>query len=150
MAARLVQCDAVMNHIHIIRMVCGASLVSTGLLVACGGSDANTQPEYPGTGVTNAQRVDSSVANRLAEARCDREQTCNNVGAGQKYTSRAVCIDQMRGSLANDLNAYECPRGIDDAQLHECMTAIRTEECGHPFDTLSRMEKCRTGALCMK
>lgn len=125
-------------------------MASTGVLLACGGSNANTQPEYPGSGVTNAQKVDSSVVNRLSEARCDREQTCNNVGAGQKYASRGVCMDQMRGSLANDLNAYNCPRGIDDAQLDQCMTSIRGEECGHPFDSLSRMEKCRTGAICMK
>jgi len=59
-------------------------------------------------------------------------------------------VDQMRGGLANDLNAYECPRGIDQSQLDQCMTAIRNEECSRPLDTISRMEKCRTGALCMK
>jgi hypothetical protein len=28
--------------------------------------------------------------------------------------------------------------------------AIKSEECSHPFDTLTRYDKCRTGSLCMK
>jgi Family of unknown function (DUF6184) len=135
---------------HPLRTMCGISLVTMGLLAACGGS--NREPAVPGTspGVTNAQMADSAVVGRLATARCDREQTCNNVGAGQKYVSRENCMDQMRGSLANDLNAYECPRGIDEERLDRCMAAIRNEECGHPLDTIGRMDKCRTGSLCMK
>ncbi len=133
---------------RLLRVICRCLLVGTGPLVACGG--ANQEPAVAGTGVANAQKVDSTVVSRVSAARCDREQTCNNVGAGQKYATRDVCMDQMRGSLANDLNAYECPRGIDEYQLERCMTAIRSEECGHPLDTISRMAKCRTGALCMK
>ncbi len=135
---------------HYLIRTAGASLLTTGLLVACGGSNTNQEPAVSGTGVMSAQKVDSSVVDKLSAARCDREQSCSNVGAGQKYASRTVCMDQMRGGLANDLNAYECPRGIDEAQLGDCVTAIRAEECSHPFDTISRMEKCRTGALCMK
>jgi uncharacterized protein DUF6184 len=130
-----------------IRRVC-LSLFTTALLAACGG--ANQGPAVYGTGVTNAQSSDSAVVSKLATARCDREQGCNNVGAGQKYASHDVCMDQMRGSLANDLNAYDCRGGIDEDQLARCMTAIRNEECSHPLDTISRMDKCRTGALCLK
>jgi hypothetical protein len=131
-----------------IRPVVGFSFAIIGLLVSCGG--ANPGPVAAGTGATNAQRSDSAIVGKLATARCDREQSCNNVGAGQKYATRDVCMDQMRGSLANDLNASECPRGIDEAQLDMCMTSIRGEECSHPLDTISRMDKCRTGALCLK
>jgi hypothetical protein len=133
---------------HLIRTMCGIAFVSTGLLIACGGT--NPEPVVSGTGVTSAQTADSAVVSKLSAARCDREQSCKNVGPNQKYVSRDVCLDQMRGSLANDLNAYECPRGIDESQLERCMAAIRSEECSHPLDTISRMEKCRTGALCLK
>jgi hypothetical protein len=133
----------------IIRAACGLSLVAGGFLVACGGS--NREPvAASGTGVTNAQNADSAIVGKLAAARCDREQSCNNVGAGAKFVSRDVCMDDMRGSLANDLNTYNCPRGIDEGQLDRCMTAIRNEECGHPLDTITRMDKCRTGTLCLK
>jgi hypothetical protein len=123
-----------------------------GLLVACGASNgpAVTGSETP-VGATNAQKnVDASIVTQLAAARCERERACNNVGPGDKYVSHEVCMDQMRGSLANDLNAYDCPRGIDREALERCSAAIRVEECSHPLDTLSRMEKCRTAALCMR
>jgi hypothetical protein len=30
------------------------------------------------------------------------------------------------------------------------MAALQNEECSHPLDTLQRLEKCRTEALCAK
>ncbi len=140
---------------NLIRMIASLSLTGAGLLAACAGSNQETAARgtsaEPQTGVTNAQNgADSAVVDRLATARCDREQTCNNIGAAAKYASRDVCMNQMRGSLANDLNGYNCPRGIDRAQLDSCMSSIKSEECSHPLDTLSRIDKCRTTALCMK
>jgi hypothetical protein len=128
-------------------------LTITGLLLACGG--ANQGPAVTGTpespGVTAPQSgVDTAVVDRLTAARCDQEQGCNNIGPGAKYASRSVCMEQVHGSIANDLNAYNCPRGLDSAGVDRCMSAIKSEECSHPFDTLTRYDKCRTGALCMK
>jgi len=142
------------------------SLTTLGPLLACGGASqeppntaisAESQPApMAGTpveshpGVTSAQSVDKSVVHQLASARCDQEQTCNNVGPKAKFASRETCMDQMKGSMGNDLNAYNCPRGIDREALNRCMAAVTSEECSHPFDTLARFDKCRTGALCMK
>jgi hypothetical protein len=125
----------------------------TGLLFACGG--ANQGPAVPGTpespGVTNAQAsADQAVVDRLAATRCDQEQGCRNVGPGAKYASANVCMEQIHGSIANHLNGYKCPRGLDGEAVDRCMAAIKSEECNHPFDTLTRYDKCRTGALCMK
>jgi hypothetical protein len=121
-------------------------------LLACGG--ANPGPAVTGTpesGITEPQKgADMAVVNRLSEARCDQEQTCKNVGPGAKYASRSTCMEQIHGSIANDLNAYNCPRGLDSAGVDRCMAAIKGEECNHPFDTLTRYDTCRTGALCMR
>lgn len=59
-------------------------------------------------------------------------------------------MDQMRGTIANDLNTYNCPGGLDRAEVEHCLSAIKTEECSHPFETIGRMQRCRTGALCVK
>jgi uncharacterized protein DUF6184 len=132
----------------------GLSLTITGLSAACGG--ANQGPAIAGTpesqtSVTSAQKKDdAAVVDRLTGARCDQEQGCQNVGAGAKYASRPVCMDQIRGSIGNDLNAYNCPGGLDSSAVDRCTAAIKSEECNHPFDTLTRYDKCRTGALCMK
>ncbi len=125
----------------------------TGLFVACGG--ANQGPAVPGTqqppGVTEAQGgADMAVVERLTEARCDQEERCRNIGPGAKYASRSVCMEQLHGAMANDLNAYDCPRGLNSYAVDRCMAAIKNKECSHPFDTLTRYDKCRTGALCMK
>jgi hypothetical protein len=89
-----------------------------------------------------------SAARNIAGARCDREATCNNIGGDKKYASQEACEDQIRSEWANDLNAYDCPHGVVDKQLEECLTAIRTEDCGSAFDTLSRVAECMAGQIC--
>jgi hypothetical protein len=135
-------------------IMCGLSLSTAGLLFACGG--ATRGPAAAGTpenqaGSPNSQdAADTAIVERLTSARCDQEQGCRSVGPEAKYASRSVCTDQIRGSIGNDLNAYNCPRGLDRTAVDRCVGAITMEECGHPFDTLTRLDKCRAGAICMK
>jgi hypothetical protein len=136
------------------------SLASVGaLLLACEHTDdRNVAAATPGSvpqpmGATNpqAREVDASIVDRLANARCDREQACNNVGDGRKYASRHVCVEQLHGSLSNDLNSYQCPSGIDGRAVDQCLSAIGNEECGaHPVEAITRIDKCRSAAMCMK
>jgi hypothetical protein len=93
-----------------------------------------------------ATGVDTMSVEKLSSARCDREEACNHLGAGKTYASRDACMYQMRGSMAKELNSSNCPNGVDQNAVERCMAAIRSEECGHPLDTLVRLEKCR--ALC--
>jgi hypothetical protein len=130
----------------------GLSLTTMGALFACGASNqgspvagSSTQTE-----LTSAQSVDTTVVDRLSDARCDQEQSCKNIGPGAKYASRSVCTEQIRGSIANYLNGFECPRGINSDALDRCIEAIKSEECSHPFETMARQNKCRTSGLCMK
>jgi hypothetical protein len=129
-----------------------AALTATALVVACASHESepvvNTAADQPM--VTSQNHADHAVVDRLAGARCDQEQRCNNIGDGQKFASREVCIEKMRGNIGNDLNAYNCPRGLDSEAIDRCNMAISSEECGHPFDTITRMDKCRTGAICLK
>jgi hypothetical protein len=149
--ARLVLGHAtMMNH----RALRALSFSVIGLLWACEGAHEGTTTSAAApnqSGVANSQAsADHAIVDELSTARCDRETSCSNVGDGHKYASHSVCMDQMRGSLANDLNSYTCPRGIDRMALDHCLAAIKNEECSHPMDTLKRVDECRTGALCMK
>lgn len=130
------------------------------LAVACGGQNAETTPntgpkpvagsEAP-PGVTAAQnRVDQGVVAKLASARCDHEQKCNNIGQGQKYATLDVCEAQLESATTSDLNAQSCARGLDENAIDRCISAIGAEQCSLSLDTLSRMTDCRTGALCMR
>ena len=66
---------------------------------------------------------------------------------GSRRQIRVTRTDQIRGSIGNDLTAYKCQRGLDRDGVDRCMVAIKNEECSHPFDTLTRFDKCRIGAL---
>ena len=131
-----------------------------GLLAACGCQSSQKGPgtaqnPVPGsetpTGVTAAQNVvDQKTVERIADARCGHEQRCNNIGAGQKYASRDECQQKLVSDTSNDLNATNCPRGLDQDALNRCMNAMDNEPCSLSIDTLARIADCRTGAICMK
>jgi hypothetical protein len=135
------------------------SMTTAGVLaVGCAHNDDNTMASSPDrhtsptqpSGVTSQQATNmGGTVDRLTAARCDREQACNNIGDGKKYASRSVCMEQIHGSIANDLNSYQCPGGLDDSAVNQCMNAIGNEECGvHPMEALSRLDKCRSGSMC--
>lgn len=135
-------------------IMCGLSLSTAGFLFACGGATHGSAvagtPESQAGSQNSQDTADTAIVERLTSARCDQEQECKSVGPEGKYASRSVCTDQVRGSIGNDLNAYNCPRGLDRTAVDRCVGAITMEECGHPLDTLARLDKCRAGAICMK
>jgi hypothetical protein len=104
-----------------------------------------TEPSVANATPANATR---SAAESIALSRCQREQTCNNVGDDKKYSSASDCLTRIRNDWKDDLNARECPNGVNQAQLDECLAKIRNEECGSPFDTLSRVTECTAGQIC--
>jgi hypothetical protein len=144
-------------------------------LGACGSETSNREPETAEAEVYDAPPVEAtpvdappaveespseqgsaatesetrSAAESIAEARCAREQRCDNVGADKKFSSQQDCMDTIRNDWREELNALECPGGVDQAQLNECMAEIRAEECSSPFDTLSRVAACGAGQICV-
>lgn len=91
----------------------------------------------------------SSATESIAEARCAREATCNNIGADKKFSSSDDCMARIRDDWRDDLNSRECPGGVNQTELNECLTEIRNEECSSPFDTLSRVAACASGQICI-
>jgi hypothetical protein len=132
-----------------LRMAVAVSLANAGTLVL--GCEHTEDRHVATSEPAPAPTRDSAVVDRLSSARCDRETACDNVGDGKKYASRQVCLDKMHGDIANDINSYQCPRGIDANAVSQCLTAVGNEECGaHPIEAITRMDKCRSGAMCMK
>lgn len=109
--------------------------------------------DYGTTTVTGAKV--GAVSNqtgieRIVGARCARETTCNNVGVDKKYVNAQACNQKIRADMHDDLNAKDCPHGVDPKALDECLESIRKESCGNPIDTISRLAACRTGDICLK
>jgi hypothetical protein len=95
-------------------------------------------------------KADMQVVEQLATARCQHQAKCNNVGPGKNYVSEDTCMQQMRGSTADELNAYNCPRGISDEGLRHCLAAINNEQCGNLIDSMGTSNDCRNSALCLQ
>lgn len=102
------------------------------------------------TGANLATVSNGSAIDQIVGARCNRESACNNVGADKRFVSRDVCVQKLRADMKDDLNAQDCPGGIDSVELNECLQSIRTENCSNPIDTVSRLAACRTSDMCKK
>jgi hypothetical protein len=92
----------------------------------------------------------ASAVTSLAAERCDRETRCKNIGAKEKYKTRADCIAEMERDKRDDINSDVCRGGIRQKELNDCLQAIRDESCGNPLDAITRLAACRTGNLCAK
>ncbi|HEY5955992.1 MAG TPA: DUF6184 family natural product biosynthesis lipoprotein [Polyangiaceae bacterium] len=90
----------------------------------------------------------ASARDAIVNARCAREQRCDNVGDNKTYSSHQDCINRIRADWKDDLNSRECSHGIKQSQLDECLAKVRGEQCGNPFDTLSRVAECTVGQIC--
>lgn len=109
-------------------------------------AESTRQAAAPGPGALTTTFNDA-VSN-IASARCEREQRCNNVGAGKRYESLSACRAEVRASFSDDLNPSECRADVDHGELRECLEEVRNESCGNPVDTLERVVACRTSDLC--
>ena len=101
-------------------------------------------------GVTNAQppSIDPTILAQLASARCDREDSCGDVGDGRRYASHSTCLDQVRDGITSDLESYGCPR-MGETAVRQCLVAMGRQDCGAPGEqALTHVEECAVSALC--
>ena len=85
---------------------------------------------------------------QYAEARCDREARCNNVGSGRRYGDRATCLTAARQDRHDAWGANACRAGVNAEHLSACLSDVRTQECSNPIQDLARVAACRTGEIC--
>lgn len=128
------------------------SLSAVSVLLGLAACDKHAEPpKTPAQEVAKAE-VGGDIGaalGKITAARCDRETRCDNVGAGKTYDNRGACMSSIHGKTESDLNSKECPGGIRNSELSECLGKIDAEACGNPLDTISRLASCRTGALCV-
>jgi len=111
----------------------------------------NDNKDKSGTTTITGANITSneSAVTRIVNSRCAREASCNNVGPDKRFVSQDVCTGKVRADMKNDLNASDCPYGVDAKELDECLEAIRTESCNNPIETISRIAACRTSDMCL-
>jgi len=111
-------------------------------------SDRDLPPKGDELGVGGGPVEISMAVDKIVGARCDRELKCGNVGGDKKFADRNACIASVNKDFADDLNAEDCPAGVDAKELSECLTEARNEDCANPFDTIGRIAACRKSDIC--
>lgn len=132
----------------------GVMLALSALSLACS-QETEREPvsaqhqNAPPAGMTPASRT-RSAAEQIAVSRCEREKACGNVGDDKTYSSSPDCLSRIRDDWKEDLNSRECPGGINQHELDECVSQIRAESCGNPFDALARITECTQDQICVE
>lgn len=120
---------------------------AAALALACQAS-VSTEPMGTTT-LTSSYLVSNDQAIKdITTARCDREFSCNNIGAGHSWDTYDACDREIHQNTRVSLREQSCPNGIDGNNLASCLQDIRNERCGNPLDTLSRLTACRSAKLC--
>ena len=136
-----------------------SSLATLVCLAACAANPpppaGAPQPLIPGSrsgmGVTEQQVVvDDEVVIRLADAACDRSQSCNRIGPGAHYRDRDACVSKVSEHYREQLNAAACPGGIGEAGLAQCERSLRDGECTEPGQLEGSPSHCRLAAICVR
>lgn len=113
-----------------------------------------TNPATPAGKVGVTPMTDKTTANNeqaitaIAASRCERETRCSNVGEGKKWASAETCRSDLMAKNREELNASECPGGVVQKELQECLGEIQNENCNNPLDKIGRLAACRSSDLC--
>lgn len=121
-----------------------AASFSLAIAIGC---HKDSKPTAYGGGPQLQANIDSGIA-RVAAAKCDRAQRCNHIGPGETYATREQCETVMRGKLTDDIRPKDCRGGIDENELQQCITEVRTENCGNVLSKLESHSECRVSQLC--
>ena len=101
----------------------GLTVAGLALIVGCNKSN-EPEPMAPASGpvVETPRSVTASATQSIAQSRCEREARCDNIGGDKKFSSMDDCLTRVRTELKDDLNARECPGGVNRQQLDECLS----------------------------
>jgi hypothetical protein len=82
----------------------------------------------------------------IANARCDHEVLCQNIGESGKYKTREQCVAALGKDKGSNFTAQSCPNGVSDLGLSGCIRAIREEDCSGR--SITRENACLAEKFC--
>jgi len=115
---------------------------------ACEPTLGSTEPSTTIT-TANVSAVTSEHAiEEITNARCAREFSCDNVGAGRVWRDYASCSRDVRLSMRGMLVGQACTSGVDTRELSSCLGEIRNALCTTPHGTIEHFDACSNAKLC--
>jgi len=111
------------------------------LLIAASCREPTTSTTTITSGEPSRTSSEVRIASAMAAARCDGpDATC-----ATSYASHDACIETERRVQGADLDLHFCPKGIDETDVGQCLTAIRNQPCSRRARDLV---SCRSEWLC--
>lgn len=92
----------------------------------------------------------TSSIDAIADAECQREAACGNVGPDKRFMDRITCVAEMRRDAKSTVHERNCANGVEQARLNACLSAARNETCANPFNTLTTYVPCKSETLCSR
>jgi hypothetical protein len=120
--------------------------LSIGILTASACQKAEPEPVMrpaSSTVVANDRAVE-----KMANANCERELACENIGLGRRYETPELCVGTFEREKYSELGFGKCLLGVDYIQLDLCIREIKSEACGSALYTLDALGACRSSKLC--
>jgi hypothetical protein len=115
---------------------------------ACSHHERSPEPSAAPGAYASTHTLNSAVDD-ISDARCDREARCIHVGQNQHFATREACVSKMHTSTTDELNIQDCPKGVDNSRLSDCLKQIESEACDNPIASVSRWSACRRSNLCV-
>jgi hypothetical protein len=106
-------------------------------------TDPQPQPNAQGA-------ADNRVIEKIATATCDREQSCGTIGPGAYFATREDCLRAVREKSQKTYNPSQCPGGIEQKALEDCLASLDANQCAQPGDSIDRAARCPPKDLCIK
>lgn len=113
-----------------------------------GAQPAQPQGAQPAQPQVQPGQAGQRPAQLIAQARCEQQQRCEQIGAGKKHATMSTCLSAVTADYGEDLSAFECPGGFDSKELNECLSELRGEGCDAPFQRLGSIVACRSSDIC--
>jgi hypothetical protein len=140
-----------MNARPLLTIACLGVVLSA---VACKGAKKNEPAvvEKTGTSTITSSELRQSVddaSQSMAFAHCEREMSCSGLNSWTLQANKDECVARLKTETSKELSAESCPRGIDHANLVNCLAAIERTGCGDPIGGLIELQDCKKDKLCI-
>lgn len=130
------------------------ALLVLPLAAACACPEPAAQPEpklVPAAGETQMEDLpverNGAAMAAISAARCDREESCERMGAARAFERRHQCLTAYNTAGYDWLESESCGL-IDKTGLIECLQAIETESCSTVLRDVGQLDACTMKRLC--
>jgi hypothetical protein len=116
------------------------------VVLGCASTASTTTTTITTTDVS-AVTSDRAIAD-ITDARCAREFSCDNIGAGRVWHDYDACTRDVRLAMHDMLVGQACQSGVDSHELSACIADLRNQHCASEPGTVARFGSCSNARLC--